>query len=124
MPDERRIEIRGGAVTFKLLAGGSGAPLVYFHSYYERSAWSPFLDCLARSFSVYAPSHPGVAGPTRIETLHELLHLTPPHHQPLSPPPPERAPPGRPSLAGLAGPPLAPLFPPPAPGPTLVSPPR
>ena len=59
MPDERRIEIRGGAVTFKLLAGGSGAPLVYFHSYYERSAWSPFLDCLARSFSVYATSTMG-----------------------------------------------------------------
>ena len=49
MPDERRIEIRGGAVTFKVLAAGHGAPLVYFHSYYERSAWSPFLDVLARS---------------------------------------------------------------------------
>ena len=49
MPDERRIEIRGGAVTFKLLAGGSGAPLVYFHSYYERSAWSPFLRGLIES---------------------------------------------------------------------------
>ena len=62
MPDERRIEIRGGAVTFRVLAAGRGAPLVYFHSYYERSAWSPFLDLLARSFSVYAPAHPGVAG--------------------------------------------------------------
>jgi pimeloyl-ACP methyl ester carboxylesterase len=76
MPDERRIEIRGGAVSFKVLAAGRGAPLVYFHSYYERSAWSPFLDLLARSFSVYAPAHPGVAGSTGIETLDDLLDLT------------------------------------------------
>jgi pimeloyl-ACP methyl ester carboxylesterase len=76
MPDERRVEIRGGAVTFKVLAAGRGAPLIYFHSYYERSAWSPFLDALARSFSVYAPAHPGVAGSTGIETLDELLDLT------------------------------------------------
>jgi pimeloyl-ACP methyl ester carboxylesterase len=76
MPDERRIEIRGGAVSFKVLAAGRGAPLVYFHSYYERSAWSPFLDLLARSFSVYAPGHPGVAGSTGIETLDDLLDLT------------------------------------------------
>lgn len=76
MPDERRVEIRGGAVTFKVLAAGRGAPLVYFHSYYERSAWSPFLDLLARSFSVYAPAHPGVAGSTGIETLDDLLDLT------------------------------------------------
>jgi pimeloyl-ACP methyl ester carboxylesterase len=76
MPDARTVEIRGGAVTFKVLAAGRGAPLVYFHSYHERSAWSPFLDLLARSFSVYAPSHPGVAGSTGIEALEDLLDLT------------------------------------------------
>jgi pimeloyl-ACP methyl ester carboxylesterase len=76
MPDTRTVEIRGGAVAFKVLAAGRGAPLVYFHSYYERSAWSPFLDLLARSFSVYAPSHPGVAGSTGIETLEDLFDLT------------------------------------------------
>jgi len=76
MAETRTIEIRGGAVTFKVLAAGSGAPLVYFHSYYERSAWSPFLDALARSFSVYAPAHPGVAGSVGVETLDDLLDLT------------------------------------------------
>src|SRR2546430_13759900 len=107
MPDERRIEIRGGAVTFKLLAGGSGAPLVYFHSYYERSAWSPFLDCLARSFSVYAPSHPGVAGSTRPATPPHLLHPPPPPPDPLPPPRPPRAPPRGPSFRGAAAAPGA-----------------
>src|SRR5881628_3433244 len=76
MPDERTIEIRGGAVAFRVLAAGRGAPLVYFHSYYERSVWSPFLELLAGSFSVYAPAHPGVAGSTGIETLEDLLDLT------------------------------------------------
>jgi len=76
MPDDRTVEIRGGAVTFRVLAAGQGAPLVYFHSYFERSAWSPFLDLLAPSFSVYAPSHPGVAGSTGVETLDDLLDLT------------------------------------------------
>ena len=76
MPDDRRVETRGGAVTFRVLGAGRGAPLVYFHSYYERSAWSPFLDLLARSFSVYAPCHPGVPGSTGIETLDDLLDLT------------------------------------------------
>jgi len=76
MPDERTVEIRAGAVSFRVLAAGRGAPLVYFHSYYERSGWSPFLDLLARSFSVYAPSHPGVSGSTGIETLDDLLDLT------------------------------------------------
>jgi len=76
MPGTRTIEIRSGTVTFEVLAAGRGAPLVYFHSYYERSAWSPFLDLLARSFSVYAPAHPGVAGSTGVETLEDLLDLT------------------------------------------------
>src|SRR5881409_3171984 len=76
MHDERTIEIRGGAVAFRVLAAGRGAPLVYFHSYYERSVWSPFLELLAGSFSVYAPAHPGVAGSTGIETLEDLLDLT------------------------------------------------
>jgi pimeloyl-ACP methyl ester carboxylesterase len=76
MPDTRTIELRGGAVTFKVTTAGRGAPLVYFHSYYERGAWSPFLESLARSFTVYAPAHPGVAGSTGIETLDDLLDLT------------------------------------------------
>src|SRR5256712_13921122 len=81
MPDDRRVETRGGAVTFRVLAAGRGAPLLYFHSYHERSAWSPFLDLLARSFSVYAPAHPGVAGSAGIETLEDLLALTPVHDE-------------------------------------------
>src|SRR5262245_34270233 len=76
MPDNRAVEIRGGAVTFRVLSAGAGAPLVYFHGYHERQPWPPLLDLLAGSFSVYAPAHPGVAGSTGIETLDDLLDLT------------------------------------------------
>jgi len=76
MPDDRTVEIRAGEVSFRVLSGGRGTPLVYFHSYYERSAWSPFLERLARTFNVHAPLHPGVLGSTGVETLDGLFDLT------------------------------------------------
>ena len=122
MPEERRVEIRGGAVTFKLRAAGRGAPLVYFHSYYERSAWSPFLDVLARSFSVYAPAHPGVAGSTGIETLDDLLDLTLAYDELLAALGVERAHLVGHSFGGMMAAELAAVFPSRARTVTLVSP--
>ncbi|HZO42863.1 MAG TPA: alpha/beta fold hydrolase, partial [Methylomirabilota bacterium] len=122
MPEERRVEIRGGAVTFKVLAAGRGAPLVYFHSYYERSAWSPFLDVLARSFSVYAPTHPGVAGSTGIETLDDLLDLALAYDELLGALGVERAHLVGHSFGGMMAAELAAVFPSRAQSVTLVSP--
>jgi pimeloyl-ACP methyl ester carboxylesterase len=122
MPEERPVEIRGGAVTFKVLAAGRGAPLVYFHSYHERSAWSPFLDVLARSFSVYAPTHPGVAGSTGIETLDELLDLTLAYDELLAALGVERAHLVGHSFGGMMAAELAAVFPSRARTVTLVSP--
>lgn len=122
MPDARTVEIRGGAVAFKVLAAGQGAPLVYFHSYYERSAWSPFLDLLARSFSVYAPSHPGVAGSTGIETLEDLLDLTLAYDELLAALGLERAHLVGHSFGGMAAAELAAVFPARTRSLTLVSP--
>lgn len=75
-PRERDVELRGGAVNFRVLTAGTGAPLVYFHSFYERGGWSPLLDRLAARFTVYAPLHPGVAGSTGVEALDDVLDLT------------------------------------------------
>jgi pimeloyl-ACP methyl ester carboxylesterase len=122
MPEERRVEIRGGAGMFKVLAAGRGAPLVYFHSYYERSAWSPFLDVLARSFSVYAPTHPGVAGSTGIETLDDLLALTLAYDELLGALGVERAHLVGHSFGGMMAAELAAVFPSRAQSVTLVSP--
>ncbi|MBI3636070.1 MAG: alpha/beta hydrolase [Candidatus Rokubacteria bacterium] len=74
--NEGTVEILNGAVAFRVLSDGRGAPLIYFHSFYERGGWSPFLERLARRYTVYAPFHPGVAGSTGVETLDDLLDLT------------------------------------------------
>jgi pimeloyl-ACP methyl ester carboxylesterase len=75
-PSERDIELRGGTVSFRVLAAGTGAPLVYFHSFYERGGWSPLLDRLSARFTVYAPLHPGVGGSTGVEALDDVFDLT------------------------------------------------
>ena len=76
MPADRLVAIRDGAVTFRVLSAGRGAPLVYFHSFHERGGWSDFLERLATRHTVYAPQHPGAAGSTGVETLDDLLDLT------------------------------------------------
>jgi pimeloyl-ACP methyl ester carboxylesterase len=73
---ERTIEIRDGTVRFRVLTGGHGEPLVYFHSFHERGGWSPFVDRLAGRFTVYAPFHPGVQGSSGVEALDDVLDLT------------------------------------------------
>ena len=68
-PEARSVTLRDGALSFKVLSAGRGAPVVYFHSIHEREGWSPFLDGLARRHTVHAPFHPGVGGSTGLETL-------------------------------------------------------
>lgn len=75
-PAQRTVEIRDGVVRFRVLSGGQGAPLVYFHSFHERGGWSPFLDRLAERFTVHAPFHPGVQGSAGAEALDDVLDLT------------------------------------------------
>ena len=75
-PRERIVDIRDGAVRFRVLSGGAGAPLVYFHSFHERGGWPPFLERLAERFTVYAPFHPGVQGSGGVETLDDVADLT------------------------------------------------
>ncbi len=75
-PEGRTVPIRSGAVAFRVLAAGHGAPLVYFHSIHEREGWSPFLERLANRYAVHAPLHPGVGGSTGVETLEDVFDLT------------------------------------------------
>ncbi len=70
------VEIRDGAVAFRVLSAGRGPALVYFHSFHERGGWPPVLDRLAARCTVYAPFHPGVQGSRGVETLDDLLDLT------------------------------------------------
>jgi pimeloyl-ACP methyl ester carboxylesterase len=76
MITERTVPIRDGAVGFRVLSAGRGAPLVSFHSFHDREAFPPFLERLAARHTVYAPLHPGAAGSTGVETLDDLFDLT------------------------------------------------
>lgn len=73
--NEWTVDIRDGAVAFRVLGGGSGAPLVAFHSFNERGGWPPILERLARRYTVLAPFHPGVQGSRGVESLDDLLDL-------------------------------------------------
>src|SRR3989442_14846472 len=71
----RTLDIRQGAVRFRVLSAGRGPHLVYLHSVHERGGWSPFLDRLAARYTVHAPFHPGVQGSSGAESLDDVLDL-------------------------------------------------
>jgi pimeloyl-ACP methyl ester carboxylesterase len=57
----------------RVLEGGSGAPLVFFHSAGGLLADNPFLDELARRHHVFAPEWPGYGESTGDEQLEDML---------------------------------------------------
>lgn len=74
-PDDRLVELRGGALAFRVLAAGRGHPVVYFHSVYEPQGWPALLDHLADRYAVTMPVHPGAGGSAGVETLDDVLDL-------------------------------------------------
>ena len=56
-PAEEFIVVRGTRI--RMLRGGSGPPLVFFHGASGHTGWLPFLDALSRAFDVLVPEHPG-----------------------------------------------------------------
>jgi pimeloyl-ACP methyl ester carboxylesterase len=67
---ERTLPVWQGKVRIRVLSKGSGPALVFFHGPWGLQ-WDPFLDELARNFTVYAPEHPG----TTPETPDDVYHL-------------------------------------------------
>ena len=58
-----------GKVRVRVLSEGSGPALVFFHGPWGLT-WDPFLDELARTFTVYAPEHPGTTPATPDDVYH------------------------------------------------------
>jgi pimeloyl-ACP methyl ester carboxylesterase len=58
MTQARTVPVWQERVRFRVLSKGSGPALVYFHGPWGLT-WDPFLDMLARDFTVHAPEHPG-----------------------------------------------------------------
>jgi pimeloyl-ACP methyl ester carboxylesterase len=67
------ISIRGGRFTTSMARGGSGTPLLFLHGAGGPMTGAPFLDDLARHFTVYAPAHPGFGPGEGVENLDDIL---------------------------------------------------
>ena len=68
--ETRTISVWQGQVHMRVLSKGRGPAIVFFHGPWGL-AWDPFLDELARSFTVYAPEHPGTS-PGRPDDIYSL----------------------------------------------------
>src|SRR5207245_10924987 len=66
---EHTIAVWQGKVRIRVLSKGSGPALVFFHGPWGLT-WDPFLDELARTFTVYAPEHPGTTPDAPAEVYH------------------------------------------------------
>lgn len=71
-----KVSIRNGKFTTVVQWGGRGAPLLFLHGAGGPMVGAPFLDELAKYFTVYAPAHPGFGPGEGIEHLDEILDLT------------------------------------------------
>ncbi|HEV8437933.1 MAG TPA: alpha/beta fold hydrolase [Methylomirabilota bacterium] len=71
----RTIETKRGA-RCRVLEGGSGVPVVFFHGVGGLFADNPFLDQLARTYHVFAPELPGYGDSTGEDLLEDMLDFT------------------------------------------------
>ena len=70
---ELRVSIRNGKFITAMQWGGSGAPLLFLHGAGGPMIGAPFLDELAKHFTVYAPAHPGFGAGEGIEHLDDII---------------------------------------------------
>ncbi|MCH7842479.1 MAG: alpha/beta fold hydrolase, partial [Chloroflexi bacterium] len=76
MPETLNISLRGGDFEAEVLKDGSGPPLLYLHGAVGQKGWAPFLDALAKKFTVYAPYLPGYSKSNGLEKLDDVTDLT------------------------------------------------
>ncbi len=69
----RTVTVWQNRVPIRVHVRGAGPALVYFHGPWGLT-WGPFLDALARRFTVYAPEHPGTT-PDEPEAIQHVDHL-------------------------------------------------
>lgn len=73
MTRQETVTVWQGRVPFRVHVKGDGRAVVFFHGPWGLT-WGPFLDALARSFTVYAPEHPGTT-PGEPDTVHHVDSL-------------------------------------------------
>ena len=73
--EEKTISVRKGLFDIKLRTGGSGDPLLFLHGAGGLRGWDPFLAELAKSYTVYAPSHPGYETSSGLDVIDDVIDL-------------------------------------------------
>jgi len=76
MSASQSVTVWQGRVPIRVHVRGAGPALVFFHGPWGLT-WGPFLDALARQFTVYAPEHPGTTPgePDAIQQVDSLWDL-------------------------------------------------
>jgi len=69
MTREQTVSVWQGKIRLRVLSGGAGPALVFFHGAWGVT-WDPFLDELAKGLTVYAPEHPGTSPDTHDDIYH------------------------------------------------------
>jgi pimeloyl-ACP methyl ester carboxylesterase len=71
--EQKTVTVGGARIQY--FTGGSGSPLLWLHGSEGNLGWLRLHDELARSFTVFVPTHPGFAGSERPEWLESFLDL-------------------------------------------------
>ena len=69
----KTVTVWNGRVPIRVHVNGAGPAVVFFHGPWGLT-WGPFLDALARQFTVYAPEHPGTT-PGDPDAIQHVDHL-------------------------------------------------
>ena len=72
--ESRTISLRNGLFSVELRQGGSGEPLLFLHGS-GGVRHGRYLDMLAETFTVYAPSHPGFGESDGLEHIDDIIDL-------------------------------------------------
>ena len=74
-PQYSELLLRRRGVTARYLEAGRGEPILYLHGAIGSKGWNPFLERLAREYTVYAPLQPGFDEVEGLETLSDVIDL-------------------------------------------------
>lgn len=73
--EEKTVSVRQGMFNVKLRTEGNGAPLLFLHGAGGLRGWDAYLANLAKTFTVYAPAHPGFETSSGLEHLDDMLDM-------------------------------------------------
>ena len=75
MPEYQEIYLPDSKLTGRFMKKGSGDPIVYLHGVFGARIWSPFLEDLSKSYTVYAPLQPGFEDLNGLDQLDDVIDL-------------------------------------------------